>query len=447
MTLATPLIVVFLILVNALYVAAEFALVGARATRVEQLALEGNRLAAAVLQILRDTQRLDHYIAACQIGITLSSLILGAFGQATIGIALGVLLDTHTGLEPLSAHALAATITLVFLTATQVVLGELIPKTIALQYPVGTALYTYWPLRWSLTLFAPFIRLLNGSGALILRRLGVSADSSHRHIHAPEEIDLLIRESRDGGLLEDRESERLREALQLGRHRVRQLMVPRRRIVGLDLSAPLDELLERLDASPYTRLLVHEGSLDDPIGYLHVKDVAIAIAAGGRLEDLRALVRPLLTLPSSLTIDRALGQMRERRARIAILVDEYGDLEGLLSLEDIIRELLGELSDEFKSNPALKPVRLSDGRWRLPGRLPLDEVIDWAANQGLSDWERGEAETLAGWLLERLDAIPEGRCSLRSDGLLFEIERLDGAAIESVLIDRLQPAAEEGADA
>jgi len=200
MTLATPLIVVFLILVNALYVAAEFALVGARATRVEQLALEGNRLAAAVLQILRDTQRLDHYIAACQIGITLSSLILGAFGQATIGIALGVLLDTHTGLEPLSAHALAATITLVFLTATQVVLGELVPKTIALQYPVGTALYTYWPLRWSLTLFAPFIRLLNGSGALILRRLGVSSDAGHRHVHAPEEIDLLIRESRDGGL-------------------------------------------------------------------------------------------------------------------------------------------------------------------------------------------------------------------------------------------------------
>lgn len=442
MIVTTTLIIVLLILVNALYVAAEFALVGARATRVEQLALDGHRLAIGVLPILRDTKRLDHYIAACQIGITLSSLVLGAFGQATVGLALGTLLDAHTELESLSAHALAALITLVLLTVTQVVLGELIPKTIALQYPVGTALYTYWPLRWSLTLFAPFIRLLNGSAAQILRRLGVSAESSHRHVHAPEEIDLLIRESRAGGLLEDKESERLREALQLGRHRVRQLMVPRRRIVSLDLSAPLDDLLERLDASPYTRLLVHEGGLDDPIGYLHLKDVAIAIAAGSRLEDLRALVRPLLTLPSSLTIDRALGQMRERRARIAILVDEYGDLEGLLSLEDIIRELLGELSDEFKSNPVLKPTRLSDGRWRLPGRLPLEEVLDWAANEGLDHWEhweRGEAETLAGWLLEQLDAIPEGRCSLRQDDLTFEIERLDGAAIESVLIDRLPP--------
>ena len=233
------LTVVVLILLNALYVAAEFAIVGVRATRVELLAAQGQRSALGLLPVLRDTARLDQYIAACQFGITLSSLILGAFGQATLGLALGALLVAQTGLEPLAAYSLSATLTLVILTGVQVVFGELIPKTVALQFPLGTALRTYPPLRWSLILYAPFIRLLNGSGGLVLRWLGCAAESDHRHLHAPEEIDLLIRESREGGLIEDKDSARLREALQLGQHRVRQLMVPRRQIVALDLSDPL----------------------------------------------------------------------------------------------------------------------------------------------------------------------------------------------------------------
>ncbi|MBK1717725.1 hemolysin family protein [Thiocystis violacea] len=429
----TLFIVVVLILVNALYVAAEFAIVGVRATRVEQLAARGHRLAIAVLPILHDAARLDRYIAACQIGITVSSLVLGAFGQATIGLALGAFLVAHTGFEPLGAYSLSALITLVALTATQVVFGELIPKTVALQYPIGTVLATYPPMRWSLILFAPFISLLNGSGNLVLRQFGVTAEGSHRHVHAPDEIDLLIRESREGGLLEGKDSERLREALQLGQHRVRQLMVPRRQIVGLDLNAPMDRLLAEIDASPFTRLLVYQDDIDDVRGYLHVKDVAVAIAAGDALQSLQPLVRPLLALPSSLTIDRALSQLRDRRARIALLVNEYGDVDGLISLEDIIRKLLGELSDEFKSNAEQTPVALPDGRWRLPGRLPLDAASAWAQTLGGPAWAPSRAETLAGWLLEQLDAIPEGGCSLRAAGLLFEIERLDGAAIDSVL--------------
>ena len=255
MTLSSLFIVVFLILVNALYVAAEFAIVGARATRVEQLAAQGHRLAGALLPILRDTLRLDRYIAACQIGITASSLILGAFGQATIGLALGAALVTYAGLQPLGGYTLSATVTLVALTSVQVVIGELIPKTVALQYPVRTALFTYLPMRWSLALFSPFIDLLNGSGNLVLRLFGVSAAGSHRHIHAPDEIDLLIRESREGGLLQHKDSERLREALKLGQHRVRQIMVPRRRIASLDLTAS-----ERADPFRGRCLPVHPAS-------------------------------------------------------------------------------------------------------------------------------------------------------------------------------------------
>lgn len=445
---AWPLaVIILLILVNALYVAAEFAIVGVRTTRVELLAAQGHRAAAAVLPILRDTAKLDRYIAGCQVGITLSSLILGAFGQATIALGLGALLIAQAGMEPVGAYALAATLTLVVLTSIQVVLGELIPKTVALQYPVGTVLFTHLPMRWSLVLMAPFIDLLNGSGSLILRQLGITVEASHRHVHAPDELDLLIRESRAGGMLEDRESERLREALQLGQHRIRQVMVPRRQIAGLDLAAPLEQLIAESVTAPYTRLVAYRGGLEDVRGYLHIKDLTVELAAARDLVSLEPLVRPLLVLPSTLTIDRALGEMRDRQARIALLVDEYGDIEGLVSLEDILRELLGELSDEFKSATEMAPTPLPDGRWRLPGRLPFDEVLAWSASLGTASWANSsEAETLAGWLLEQLDAIPAGACCVLADGLVFEVERMDGAAIESVLVSR-HPATQGQPDA
>jgi len=427
-------VVIVLILVNALYVAAEFATVGARVTRVEQLAAQGHRLAVALLPTLRDRLRLDRYIAACQIGITVSSLVLGAFGQATIGVALGASLEQHTHLETVTAYALSAIITLVVLTCTQVIFGELIPKALALQFPVRTAMYTYLPLSWSILLMRPFITLFNGSGNQVLRLFGVRGEQSHRHVHSPEEIDLLIRESREGGLLERKESKRLREALQLGQHRVRQLMVPKRQISSLNLSAPAEELLEAINLSPFTRLTVHRGNPEEILGYIHVKDVAAAIASDSDLADLQSLVRPLLVLPWIMTIDRALSQLRSQRARIALLADEYGDIKGLVSLQDIIRELLGELSDEFKSGVEVASKRLPDGRWRLPGRLPLNEVDELIQFAGGRSLQPGQADTLAGLLLERLDTIPEGSCCLLINQNEFEIETLQGLAIGSVLL-------------
>lgn len=446
MILWTLSVILVLILINSLYVAAEFAIVGARATRVAQLADQGHRSARELLPILQDSVLLDRYIAACQIGITLSSLLLGAFGQATLGLALGGFLQTYAGLEPIAAYGLSATLVLLAMTSIQVVFGELVPKGIALQFPVGTALFTCIPMRWSLALYSSFIDLLNGSGALVLRWLGATLETGHRHVHAPDEIELLVRESHDGGLLEDKDSERLREALRLGRHRVRQLMVPRRQIAALDLNTPLAQQFAEIDASPFTRLVVHRGGFDDIQGFLHLKDVALAIADGHDLRSLQPLVRPLLALPSSLTTDRALGQMRDRRARIALLVDEFGDVEGLISLEDIIRELLGELSDEFKSSGASEPSQLPDGRWRLPGRMPLDDAMEWARTLGTPEWAPSKAETLAGWLIEQIDAIPESGHCFGVAGLDIEIESMDGPAISSVLV-RVAMTTRESADA
>jgi CBS domain containing-hemolysin-like protein len=190
-----------------------------------------------------------------------------------------------------------------------------------------------------------------------------------------------------------------------------------------------------IEASPYTRVVVHQGGLDKVRGIIHVKDLVIATAAELEIKNLQSLVRPILALPNRLTLDRALGQMRDRRARIALVVTEYGDIDGLISLEDIVRELIGDLSDEFKSNTELAPERLDQERWRLPGRMPLDELVEWVrftADQGV--WSYSQAETLAGWLLEKLGAIPKEGDTFKLFGLAFEIEKMDGSAITSVII-------------
>ncbi|MBX3705959.1 MAG: HlyC/CorC family transporter [Pseudomonadales bacterium] len=432
------LIALILILLNALYVAAEFAVLGARVSRVQQLAVAGSRLAAGVLPVVANTARLDTYIAVCQIGITVTSLALGAFGQATFALQLADLLIERTTLETLGAHSVAALVVLVVLTSVQVVFGELLPKTVALQYPVRTAMITYIPMRWSHVVFAPFIGFLNGSGAFVLRRLGVVGERSHHHIHAPEEIEMLVRESRAGGHIEERQRVRLQRTLRLNRRSVRQIMVPRRRIAGIDLRGPLDGQLAQVIDSPFTRLVAHRGSLDDVAGYVHTKDVAAALAKGRIGGGLEALVRPLIVLSSRLTVDQVLGQLRNRRARLALIADPLGEIEGLVSIDDVMRELVGGLSDEFKRGAGpLAPRPIGPHAWEMPGRLPLDELTDWAREAGVEPvWAGSRAETLAGWLIERVGMLPAAGRRIVEGPLAFTIDRLHGVAIDTIRVER-----------
>src|SRR3954470_2461713 len=270
--LLAAVIIVFLILLTALYVAAEFAAVGARRGRLRRMAEDGNTLAKRLLPVLDSPQELDRYIAASQVGITLSSLILGAYGQSRIAHRLAPLLESVAGLDPEAALSTAAVIMLLLLTTLAMILGELVPKSVALQDPTRTALATVLPMQWSQRLFGPSIALLNGSGALLLRLIGV-ASTGHRHVHSPDGIDLLIAESRDGGLLEPLEQVRLHRALRLGLRTARQLMVPRERLAAIDAALSFEEVLRVVAASPYSRLPVYRGSDDNIIGILHTKDV------------------------------------------------------------------------------------------------------------------------------------------------------------------------------
>jgi CBS domain containing-hemolysin-like protein len=235
--LTTGLIIGLLILANALYVAAEFGAVSVRKSRVQQLAEEGHRIAKRMLPIVEDPEELDRYIAASQIGITLSSLVLGAYGQAQLAPMLVPLFSGLGEMQLAAAHSASAAVILIGLSIAQMILGELVPKSVALQFPEQTAFFTALPMSGSLRLFRPFIWLLNGSGLAILRLFGIS--HTGRHVHSPEEIQLLIAESTEGGILAPEERRRLNRALELGARRARDVMVPAERIVSVDVDAPV----------------------------------------------------------------------------------------------------------------------------------------------------------------------------------------------------------------
>jgi magnesium and cobalt exporter, CNNM family len=340
-------IILVLILVNAVYVAAEFAAVGVPRSRIEQRADAGDALAQRLLPFLTEPRRLDQYIAASQVGITFASLVLGAFGEISLGEPVAEILVRVGDMQPEAARSTASGVVLVSLTFVQMVLGELVPKSLALQYPTQMALWTVVPMRWSLSLLGWFIKSLNGAGNAILRLLGYG-QAAHQHVHSPQEIDLLLAESEAGGLLEAHEHRRLRQALHLGTRTARELMVPRERIQALDLKSSGAEVLRAVTESPFTRLPVFQGSIDRMVGLVHTRDVALNLPASVARFDLGALVRPVLFVPADLPADRLLGRLREARRQMAVVCDQFGSTLGIITIDDILDAVLGDMADDLK---------------------------------------------------------------------------------------------------
>lgn len=335
--LAVAAVISLLILGTALYVAAEFAAVSVRRSRVRRLAEDGNTLAARLLPYVDDAHKLDEYVAVSQIGITLSSLVLGAYAQAALAPSLAPLFEARFTLDPNQAENAAATAILIILTALAMIVGELVPKSLALQFPTETALATVLPMRASAWIFSPLIWLLNGSGSIVLRLFGARS-SGHRHVHSPEEIEMLIAESRDGGLLEPDEQKRLHRALCLSQRTARDLMVPKDRLAMIDASLPLDQAMALAAASPFSRLPVYRGSKDHLIGTLRTKDLALQFVEGGQLA-LDRIMRPIASVEPSLTADRLLAFLREKRVHQAAVM-EQGRLLGLVTIRDVLGAFL-----------------------------------------------------------------------------------------------------------
>ncbi len=439
--LTALLITVALTLLTALYVAAEFGAVSVRRSRLRQLAAEGHRLARRLVPIVADPRSLDRYIAACQVGITIGSLVLGAYAQATFAPRLTPLFESLGGLQQVAAQSTAAIVVLVLLTGVNVIMGELVPKSIALQFPTQVALYTLPAMLGSLWLFGPFIKVLNGSGLALLKLLG-APPHGHRHIHSPEEIELLIAESRDGGLLEPDEHRRLERALRLNLRPARQLMVPRPRLSAIDLDTPIEQVLRMVAQSPYSRLPVFKGSIDNVVGVLHTKDLVLRYAAEGLPLSLESIIRPVTSVHESVTADRLLRELRERRTHHALVVDEFGGTAGLVTLEDVIAELLGAVGDEFKTG-AVIPERLPDGGLRLPGAMRADD----AASLLGEEWE-SDATTLGGHVVTALGHVPVAGEHVQIGRFDFAVERVAHHAIEMLVARAVEApaAATDGED-
>jgi CBS domain containing-hemolysin-like protein len=439
MILAALGVAAALILINAVYVAAEFAIVGVRRSRVRQLAGEGSRLARWLLPAIESPVDLDRYIAACQIGITLSGLLLGAFAQSGIAPLLAPLLGSATGLSPAATAATTTAAVLVLLTGAQTIFAELVPKALALQFPTQAAFYTFIPLAPSRWVYRPFIIVLNGTARVLLRAIGARHLPS-RHVHSPQEIALLVADSRDGGLLEADEYRRLQRALRLAQKTARHLMVPRPQIERVDIDTPPAALLTLVATSPYSRLPVYKGTVDNVVGIVRTKDVVAWLVNEDSATTIGPLVRAIATVPEGMTVDGLLRVFREQRTHVALVVDEHGGTEGLVTLDDVLMELLGEVGDEFKAaDPTAE--ELGDGQWRLPGAL---SATDASALLGTT-WEI-DATTVGGLVTAVLGHLPAAGDQLDFAGFDWLVEQMSGRAIESVVATRRAvPSTEEPA--
>lgn len=429
-------VIVFLISVNALYVAAEFAAVGARRTRIRERAEAGDRLARQLLPVVEDRAQLDRYIAACQIGITLSSIVVGFYGQAQLTPVVAPLL-VALGMGEGAAGSLTPVGLLLVLTFSQVVLGELLPKSIAIRYPEKVALSTMLPMRYSLIVLRPFISALNGSGFFLMRVMGLSSDPEHSHVHSPDELEMLFRESAQGGFVDAGEREMLENVLHLEERVVRQILVPRNRMVAAPLDTPPEELLSRLAGSPHTRFPIYDGNVDKVVGIVHLRDLYLFAreSPGG---DLREIVREVPLVPESVTVWELWRTLGERRSYVAIIFDEHGGTAGMVTVEDMVEEVFGELRDEFDCEE--RDMILEDGSERT--RMRGDLLVSVANSRLLLDLPE-EADTVGGLVLDRLGRLPEPGDEVTAGGARLRVEAVRENGVEEVSVPRADRAPAE----
>src|SRR5690625_648898 len=350
--LTALLVVTALTLVNAFYVAAEFALVGARRTRMSELADEGSGTARVILRILEDHVLLDRGIAAAQIGITLASLVAGYVGQALLTPVLTPWLGRVGVTSDVAAATVATTIILLSITGFQVVFGELLPKSIALRFPERIALGCARPLQWSMVVLSPFIALFNGTAFALMRILNIPHGGPGVYVHTPQELEGLFQQSARGGVIDAGEREMLHNIFQLDERVVRQIMVPRVRVSALDVDSTPAEALRRLSTEPHTRFPVYSGTIDTVVGTVHIRELFVFSLSNpdGHLRD---VMRPVKLIPESMTVYELWQEFKQERSTMAVIFDEYGGMAGLVTLAAILEEIFGRLQDEFDLQPDL----------------------------------------------------------------------------------------------
>ena len=440
--------VILLVAVNGFFAAAEYSLIAVRASRVRQLIEQGNLRARVVQELLG---QLDRVVSGVQVGITLTSLALGALGESALAqLFLPMFTWLPGSYAAILAHIAALTIALAVLTFLHVVLGELVPKTISLECAEHVALIVARPFSWYLHTFRWAIDLLDGVSGRIVNALGVPPRAgTHTLAHSSEELQIQIRLARERGLLAPGEERFIQAVMELGQLRVREIMVPRPDVHALSVEAGLDEALTLFATTQRSRLPIYEGTLDHVLGFVHVKDMLwVLLDRERRVEegatvqpfDLRRLLREVLIVPESKLAGELLVEMRTRRITVAMVVDEFGSILGLLTLEDVLEQLVGEIHDEFDAVQA--PLIIGTGSevaMVFDGAIPLRDL---ETQHGILLLEDPAYATLGGFVLAQLGFIPRGGEGFDYGGYRFTVVEMDRRRVAHVKLQRLVPSGE-----
>lgn len=440
--------VAFMIFVTGLYVAAEFATVATRRTLISQLAGEGNRMAQSLLPIMENSQALDKYVAACQVGISISSLILGAYGQSAIAnrlidplarlihdaspVLAQIGIQTSANIAETAASSIAITGVLIVLTVLQVILGELFPKSVAIQYPEKVALGLTLPMKWSLVILSPFIWFFNGSGNLILRLLGQHPNEKNAQVHSAEEIELMMTESHESGLLDDRERQLLRNAFRLRDLTARQVMVHRTRLVVAPVESTVLDVINIAIEEGFSRIPLYRETIDDIAGFVHIKDL-FRLHVQNK-EELQPIIREVVYVPEMMQAVDVWELLNTRRKYLAVVFDEYGGTAGLITFEDLIEEIFGEVQDEFDDEMALI-AQGKDGRIYLRGDLLVSDVNEYL-ELGLPE---ETADSLSGLVISELGRPPVTGDEITINQIAFRVEAMEDLGIAELSFQRLTP--------
>lgn len=417
--------VLVLVAANGFFVAAEFSMVAVRRSRVAQLVAEGRRNAKA---LQRATAQLDAYLAACQLGITISSLGLGWIGEPALAHLIEPFLSGIFGQFALAgAHVVAVVIAFIIITALHIVLGELMPKSLALQRSERTALAVVRPLWLFRVLLWPAIVTLNGVGNWLLKLCGLRPGTAEEALHSPEELKLLIAASQEAGLLQPAQQELVERVLSIGNRRITDVMTPRVDVEWIDVEDTPKETLKTIRESHHEQLLVGKGGIDEPLGTVLKKDLLDQVLEGKKLDIMAALRQPI-AIPEPMPIFRVLEQFKRAPVRLATVLDEYGVLQGIVTQTDLLEAIAGELPEVEGEEPGI--VERDDGSLLIDGMMSAPDAFD---RLGFKERPEGDFHTVAGFALSTFGHLPEVGESFDYEGWHFEIVDLDGRRIDKVL--------------
>lgn len=425
-------VVMLLLLSNGFFVASEFAMVSVRKTRIAQLTKEGNFNAKIALEALKD---LDKFIAAVQLGVTISSIGLGWVGEATLVRMIEPLFKfLPTCYVNVASHTASVTIAFALITVLHVVIGELMPKSIALQYPERTSLLIALPMQLLTKLFNPMIILLNGLGNFLLRLLKIPLSQSSHLAHSIEELNMLINASYNEGVLNETEKEMLQNVFKFSDLTAKQVMVPRTDMICIPSDITFAELNELAVESQYTRYPVYEENPDHISGLIHVKDL-YGLSLKNKEFSIEGLLRPILLVPETITMDNLVREFKKRQSQMAIVIDEFGGTSGLITLEDVLEEIFGEVQDEFDADEEADIKEVSLNVYEANAMMRIDEIAEYFE----LEIEDEDVDTIGGLVVKELGRIAELEDTVEIQNLEVTVKEIDGARITKLQIVKKIP--------